>query len=691
MIIVQFIALVAALSALGLVLVAPWVSKLPDRGIGFYPTVGLVAVTLPSYWIGHLPGPGTGPITSWLLYFLAFGIAILIVRKKSLSLSSFSVPKIYIFVHLAVWFTLFFSYLLLRRHAPDIFGIEKLPDFAFLNSIYTYGTLPPENLFASDQVINYYYIGFFKTATLAWMAFLKSNEVFHLMTSYVLATCATTILSGCIYFSSEFLPNIQTRRNQILAIAAGLVAIIFAHLIGNSHTFYYYFISPTTHFWYPDATRYIANTIHEFPLYSYLIGDLHAHLLDLPNTVLAPLLIYLFSKKLIHAKGDIFKFLYDNTVFISVLGISFGLSYTTNSWNIFTNLLLIGFVTWLYFGSTGLFKFNTLWRTGLMSAVYIASAVIWFLPFWVNFKPITEGVMMTPPDKSSPTVQLIIIWFVHLLVPMCWVISHKAKEEVSKFFKIWLGLSLGLIVFMEFFYFKDIYLGHIRSNTMFKIGLQVWLWLSMLTGLMGVQLLVNGETKFKKLIPIALIAGGVLIGGTFSARAIPQYLDSVKPLGGSLEGMDFIKKKNPDLTAALDWLRENNTSRVVLLSAVADSFSEGGVVNAFSGLPTLVTWFNHVWLWNGAPDKQMKPLSKIAREQNTQDALNTRRKDAETVYVSHNSYDTKVVIKKYGIRYVYVSPIERKIYPALNEEKLNSMAKPVFKQGTITIYDFGQP
>ena len=35
-------------------------------------------------------------------------------------------------------------------------------------------------------------------------------------------------------------------------------------------------------YWYPNATRFIHNTIHEFPLYSFVVSDLHGHVLDIP-------------------------------------------------------------------------------------------------------------------------------------------------------------------------------------------------------------------------------------------------------------------------------------------------------------------------------------------------------------------------------------------------------------------------
>ena len=47
-------------------------------------------------------------------------------------------------------------------------------------------------------------------------------------------------------------------------------------------------MAETASYWFPDATRYIGynpvndsdKTIHEFPCYSFVLGDLHAHVVN---------------------------------------------------------------------------------------------------------------------------------------------------------------------------------------------------------------------------------------------------------------------------------------------------------------------------------------------------------------------------------------------------------------------------
>ena len=56
-------------------------------------------------------------------------------------------------------------------------------------------------------------------------------------------------------------------------------------------------------YWFPDATRYIGfnpdvpdKTIHEFPCYSFVLGDLHAHVVNIMFVLLLLGLLYAWIK-----------------------------------------------------------------------------------------------------------------------------------------------------------------------------------------------------------------------------------------------------------------------------------------------------------------------------------------------------------------------------------------------------------
>ena len=92
------------------------------------------------------------------------------------------------------------------------------------------------------------------------------------------------------------------------SLLAGLLAGIGTAFGG---TFYYVvyglikpLADPSFRYWFPDATRYIGydpdlpdKTIHEFPAYSSILGDLHAHYLNILFVVTVTAVIYAWAQK----------------------------------------------------------------------------------------------------------------------------------------------------------------------------------------------------------------------------------------------------------------------------------------------------------------------------------------------------------------------------------------------------------
>ena len=93
---------------------------------------------------------------------------------------------------------------------------------------------------------------------------------------------------------------------------SGILAGLSVSIAGNMHYVYYGQIRPWLQkltgqepdsYWFPDATRYIGfnpdvedKTIHEFPCYSFVLGDLHAHVVNIMFVLLLLGLLYAWMK-----------------------------------------------------------------------------------------------------------------------------------------------------------------------------------------------------------------------------------------------------------------------------------------------------------------------------------------------------------------------------------------------------------
>ncbi len=208
----------------------------------------------------------------------------------------------------AVFLVIFFVMCYFKGFLPDINGQEKFMDYGFIMSMLRDDTLPANDMWLSGYSINYYYFGQF-----IWTVVIKATGI-KSGAGYNLAMCSATALPFAMSFAlGKFLVEASFakgfRENVLVKYIAGLLTGCAVALWGNSHSFFYdeksignsflnifskmgIDVGKTDGFFYPDSTRYIGwnpevttnggdKTIEEFPFYSYLVGDLHAHVISM--------------------------------------------------------------------------------------------------------------------------------------------------------------------------------------------------------------------------------------------------------------------------------------------------------------------------------------------------------------------------------------------------------------------------
>ena len=204
-----------------------------------------------------------------------------------------------------VFLVIFFLMCYYKGFLPDINGQEKFMDYGFIMSMLRNGSLPANDMWLSGYSINYYYFGQY-----IWTVVIKTTNI-PSGVGYNLAMCSATALPFAMSFSiGKFMIEAASKRgfkdNKFIKYIAGLLTGCAVSLWGNSHSFYYdeksfgnkmldifrsmgIDVGRTDHFFYPDSTRFIGwnpdlgvdYTIEEFPFYSYIVGDLHAHVISM--------------------------------------------------------------------------------------------------------------------------------------------------------------------------------------------------------------------------------------------------------------------------------------------------------------------------------------------------------------------------------------------------------------------------
>ena len=668
--------------------------------------------------------------------------------------------EVLFFAAVTIW-----SYI--RGFAPEIHGLEKFMDFGFVNSILSGKSLPPLDMWLtqapdfSGHFINYYYFGHLYSAILTRLTSIDSGITYNLLIGTL---CAFTVIGSFsigVNLFALFKPENTVKLKTLVAI--GVITAFLVALGGNLHTIYLFTKGyPNDHpvpfwqimdgynpnaYWYPNATRFIPNTIHEFPIYSFVVSDLHGHVLDIPFVLLTLALLFslispnskfqtLNSKQNQNSNAQNPKQFSFRILF---LGLILSVMYMTNAWDGLIYLVLAGLVL-LYRNQQSTTSWDFFYKTvkeGLFLAVVF---FIFSVPFSINFKPFVHGIgVVCPPAflakiktvgpllfedpathcDRSPLWMLFVLWgffFYNILGFLLFIIIPKLRKSspnshlptpisqllihnlhpTDVFVSLVMLVSMVLLIFPEFFYAKDIYPLHYRANTMFKLGYQAFMMLQIASVYTFFRILFDQKqemvkTAAKRLVTVLWIVGffiGFYLVGIYPYFAINSYYGGLKVYKG-LDGMVWMKDQFPDDYAAILWLRQQietgqlstlptansqqPTASSVILEAVGESYTDYARVSAYTGLPTVVGWPVHEWLWRGSYDEAGKRIPFV-----------------ETMYTSHDPQEVNTLLKKYNVSFIFVGALERQKYPRLTEDVFKELGEVMFENGSTRIYKLNE-
>src|SRR5205814_1185086 len=94
-------------------------------------------------------------------------------------------------------------------------------------------------------------------------------------------------------------------------------------------------------------------------------------------------------------------------------------------------------------------------------------------------------------------------------------------------------------------------------------------------------------------------------------------------------------------------------STPVIVEADGDSYTDYDRISAFAGMPTIIGWGVHEWLWRG-----------------TYDVVAPRKDEVKEIYEGTDAAKTFMILQKYNVHYIIIGTLEKKKFTALNEEKL---------------------
>lgn len=590
---------------------------------------------------------------------------------------------------------------------PAAYGTEKFMDYGFMEAMMRSTTLPAVDLWYSEGTINYYYGGQYFAVFLTKLTGTKVELTYNLMRTFV-AGLAFVLPYSLVYQMAKDRMGKKAAGavgwKKAVPQISGILAGLSVSIAGNMHYVYYGQIRPWLQkltgqepdsYWFPDATRYIGfnpdvedKTIHEFPCYSFVLGDLHAHVVNIMFVLLLLGLLYAWVKMVRKRTYDTGEpgtkefwekhLLMPQILFAAVL---LGMFRWTNYWDFVIYFVVTGGV--VLFTNIVLMKGQGKWVIGVtaaQAAEVLAIGTIVILPFTLNFETMVQGVAVA--QNHSLPHQLLILWGLPVILTVIFVISLLAEKlggvknkTIYKFMKslklpdlfaMVMGLcAIGLVLIPELVYVRDIYEnGNARANTMFKLTYQAYIMFGMTMAYIIFRMLVISYRKFLKAAAgIALVCLIWTFG--YFGNSVDSWFGEVKDPSKyqGLNATAFLETDFLEDAAGIRWLKKNIKGSPVVLEANGDSYTQYERVSAMTGLPTVLGWYVHEWLWrNDVAD------------------LNTKSGDIELIYTSKDEKQVKELLEKYNISYIFTGACEREKYGEnLNNDLLSGLGETVFR------------
>ena len=301
-------------------------SHLRDRGYGLARVLGLLLVAYLTWLAASLRIlPNTrGTILRMCAFLALLGGGVGWFRRRELRQFVHDHWRLILLTE-GLFALLYLFWIGVRLLHPDLWhpivGGEKPMDFAYLNAVMKSTWFPPYNPWFSGSYINYYYFGFVIVGTLIKLMGTVPAIAYNLAVPLLYA------LTGVTAFSVGYNLFGGRRRGARLA---GVMALVFTVALGNLGVVRLIRAAliklggepfPSTipvfaetvsmvrglwqvvahgvalplrpESWYWDPTRIIptwpgeVGPITEFPAFTFLYGDLHAHMIALPLTLVA--------------------------------------------------------------------------------------------------------------------------------------------------------------------------------------------------------------------------------------------------------------------------------------------------------------------------------------------------------------------------------------------------------------------
>lgn len=569
-------------------------------------------------------------------------------------------------------------------------------DFAVLSGLMTTARLPFSDPWLSGARFPYYHFGTYLFALPARAAGVPSEYAYNLIAALLPALAA---LAG---FGA-----IRSRRGGTAIAVFGALLLVLAGTFDGASQFFGGRPLKDLDFWLSSRRVDNPNTITEWPLFTFRLGDLHPHAMTFPFLV-----TFLgLAGRVARVGGTVL----DGLLFAAVV--------SANPWDLPASLLVLGA------GNLAERDFRPALIRSLASLV---PGAFFLLPFALGPRPDFNGLVFWPEGTGAGDAFLhfgVLAVIPALAFGVALVRSQTAADRalvaacafpafalalvvVSRkpVFSLAAGLAAGVLWLLlrdagpleapppvgavraglllaasgavlaavpDVVLVSDSYGTQLhRMNTVFKCFMGAWPLLA-LGGALLLPLALS--TRHARVLVRVAIAATLLGALAHPLAAIAFRWDWKGPLDG-LDGLRWMTRPQGNGAGgtmsfagdrdAISWLRTHAVDGAVLAEATGGAYSDYGRIGAATGIPIVLGWQNHEDLWRGG--RSMPETSARAR-------------DLKLIYTTEPP-DVFGLLRHYDIRYVVVGALERRDFGP-NAFPMRANFLRAFTSGDSTVYE----
>ena len=313
--------------------------RLADRGFTLSKPLGILLVSYLFWLLGLAHIPTVQPIAIALVLLMAALSAYIAYRNFDDLRDFIKREWRTIVIAEAIFLVFFIGWTLFRSYDPFINHTEQPMDLALLSASINSQVGHPEDPWLRGEPVSYYYFGYWMMGALSQISAVQSHISYNLALALIPAMSAMGIF-GIVFNMVRMdkarsgvagTDSMSTVRASVsaaladsthrkLAIIAGIAAALFLVIVSNlegvlefmrlngmgSQGFYDWIRindlpgpivtpplswTPPDFWWWFHASRvintfdgvhFIDNTIQEFPFFSFLLGDMHPHVMSIP-------------------------------------------------------------------------------------------------------------------------------------------------------------------------------------------------------------------------------------------------------------------------------------------------------------------------------------------------------------------------------------------------------------------------